>query len=71
MKNEEKTFCTVRKDLLKKGLCVPIGDTAYYCGKEHLEYRYIGEDDEIFEVFFEEKWQEAESMDFDFESSLR
>jgi hypothetical protein len=70
MKNEEKGLCWVRKDLLKKGLCVPIGDVDYYCGEEPLKYHYT-EDDEIFEVFFCGKWQEADSIDFDFESALK
>lgn len=63
--------CTVRKDLLKLGLGVPVGDFFYY-SKEPLPYRWINEDseDETFQVFYRGNWLEAHSIDFDFPLEL-
>lgn len=56
-------YCKIRKDILKKGLAVPIGDK-HYSPSYELQYRWKTEDD--FQVFFMGKWQDAESIDFDF-----
>jgi len=61
---EAQGYCKVRKDLVKKGLSIPIGDK--YCKPiNELKYRW-SEDDTIFQVFYLGEWQDAESIDFDF-----
>lgn len=57
----------IRPDLLAEGTGVPVGDKFYHLS-EPLPYRWKneGEDNEQFQVFFEGKWQDAESIDFDF-----
>jgi hypothetical protein len=57
-------YCEVRKDLLKKGLAVSIGDK--YCSpSQKLQYRW-NEDDTVFQVLYCGEWQDAESIDFNF-----
>lgn len=57
-------YCKVRKDLVKKGLSVSIGNK--YCHPlQELKYRW-SEDDTVFQVFYLGEWQDAESIDFDF-----
>jgi hypothetical protein len=67
MKNLNKQadgYCEVRKDLLKKGLAVSIGDK--YCStSQKLQYRW-SEDDTVFQVLYCGEWQDAESIDFNF-----
>jgi hypothetical protein len=58
----EKTFCTVRKDLVEEGLSVPVGDDTYIESGKY-EYRWVGED---FEILIGDKWLFADSIDFDF-----
>jgi hypothetical protein len=65
MTKTKKSFCTVRKDLLEKELGVPVGDV-YYSEAESLPYRWSGEEEDKFEVLYEGKWQEAYSIDFEF-----
>jgi hypothetical protein len=70
MKREKASagFCIVRPDLVAKNLRVPIGD-GYPLNasneKRPILYRWL-KDDEGFQVFVNEKWQDAESIDFDF-----
>ena len=57
--------CKVRKDLLKKGLSVSIGDK--FCNPtQELKYRW-NEDETEFQVLYLGKWQDAESIDFEFD----
>jgi hypothetical protein len=62
-----KNKCVVRPDLLKRDLSVPVGN-GYYDSAEPIEYRYKneGKDNEQFQVFLNNKWQNAESIDFEF-----
>lgn len=53
----------IRKDLLEMSLGVPVGNT-YYWEDAPLEYRWV--DDTRFEVKYNGEWQEAESMDWEF-----
>lgn len=53
---------TIRKDILSKGLSVPVGE-GYYGSKKALPYRWIGDD---FQVLLKGKWNEAYSIDFEF-----
>ena len=57
-------YCEVRKDLLKKGLAVLIGDK-YHSPSQKLQYRW-NEDDTVFQVLYCGEWQDAESIDFNF-----
>lgn len=59
-----KNKAYIRKDLLEMGLGVPVGNT-YYWEDAPLEYRWVNENH--FEVFYNNEWQEAESMDWEFE----
>lgn len=60
----EENFCTVREDLIEQELAVPIGDE-FYCDTAPLLYRWRNNDAD-FEVFYNGKWQEAYSIDFEF-----
>ena len=57
----------IRKDLQEQELGVPVGDT-YFFGKEQLNSRWINEDEEneTFQVFYENKWLDAFSIDWDY-----
>lgn len=59
----------LRKDLLEKSIAVPIGKN-YYTSSKPLPYRYVGKDAMDFEVYLNGSWQEAESIDFEFDNSL-
>ena len=52
---------TVREDILEQKLSVPVGSD-YYGSSAPLAYRWKGDE---FQVFLNEKWQTAESIDFD------
>lgn len=54
--------CTIRPDLLKNGLGVPVGDV-YYFDSDPIPYRWIGE---IFQVLILGVWLTACSIDFEF-----
>lgn len=60
MKNPK--FAIVRKDILEREENVPVGND-YYGENKPLEYRWKGEE---FQVKINGKFQEAESIDFDF-----
>lgn len=54
--------CKIRKDILDQNLSVPVGNE-YYGGVEPLKYRW---NKDQFQVFYKDKWQLAESIDFEF-----
>jgi hypothetical protein len=57
--------CKLRADLLDKGLSVPIGVSGWLNDATILNYKW--EDADVsFKVFFNGKWEDAESIDFDF-----
>lgn len=61
MKNKQKT-CKVRADILNQNLAVPIGNV-YYGESKPLPYRWRKD---VFQVFYNNKWEFAKSVDFDF-----
>lgn len=65
-------FAVIRKDLVKQSLSVPVGDS-YVSGVlgQRFEYRWVNEDEpgEQFQVFHDGSWQDAESIDFDFQNN--
>ena len=50
----------VRRDLVEKGLSVPVGDLMC-AGSRTYKSRWKGED---FEIFYRGKWRDAMSVDF-------
>lgn len=58
-----KLKATIRKDLMKQGLSVPVADY-YYSGRKPLPCRWIGDD--RFEVYHSNQWRLAYSIDWDF-----
>lgn len=63
-------FCTVRKDLSSKGISIPVGKGYKSFGQfEKVAYRWrsVGTDNDTFEVRVNGMWQEANSIDFEFE----
>lgn len=54
----------VRLDILKNKESVPVGD-GYYGEEQRLPYRWVN-NDEDFQVYLDGKWQEAQSIDFQF-----
>ena len=58
----ERPFCTVRPDLTDLGLSVPVGDT--FVNKGEYQYRWLNHD--VFQIFYEGKWCDANSVDFMF-----
>lgn len=61
-------LCRIHKNILKKGLAVPIGDK-HASPSYDLQYRWLREDESNaqFQVFYLGEWQDAESIDFDFD----
>jgi len=55
----------MRPDLKEEQQGIPIGTVEFWFGEGKLEYRWR-DNDKIFEVFYLEKWQEAQSIDFNF-----
>ncbi len=51
----------IRKDLRNRGIGVPVGETYYY-GSQPLWSKWIKDK---FMVYYDNKWQEAESIDWD------
>lgn len=66
VKGIEYSTATIRKDLLKQELLVPLGENDYYGWADPLPYRWTGEDGEDFQVYHNGKWKFAQSIDFDF-----
>jgi len=58
----------IREDLIEDELSVPVGK-GYYSKPDPLPCRWVneGEQDEAFEVYLNGKWQEAMSIDFDWD----
>lgn len=54
----------VRKDLIARKLSVPVGGE-YFSKRKRLKYRWKN-NDSIFQVFLNNRWQTAESIDWDF-----
>lgn len=65
MKKTKKSFCTVRKDILDMKLGVPVGNF-HYSDNKPLPYRWSDEQDGKFEILYKGRWQEAYSIDFEF-----
>lgn len=65
IKGIEYSTTTIRKDILKQNLRVPVGND-YYGSAEALPYRWTGEDGEDFQVYHNGKWKFAQSIDFEF-----
>lgn len=57
-------YCRIRKEILDKALAVSIGDK-YQSPHYDLQYRWLN-DDTNFQVFYLGEWQDANSIDFDF-----
>lgn len=53
----------IRNDLLKSKLAVPVGNFYYFSAKPLL-YRWKND---LFQVFLDNKWLNAESIDWDFQ----
>ena len=68
MKTEAAGYCRIHKNILDKGLAVPIGDK-HASPSYDLQYRWIKteESESQLQVFYLGKWQDAESIDFDFD----
>ena len=58
-----KHYCTIRKDVRKHLLAVPIGNY-FEGGSKPLEYRWASS--VKFQIFYKGKWRNAQSIDFDF-----
>jgi len=56
-------FAKMRTDLWNGRLSVPVGES-YFLSQKKVPYRWIG--DETFQVFYKGKWQEAQSIDWEF-----
>lgn len=57
--------CVVRRNIIKKGLAVPLEDGVYYGEPHPLPYQWSHDDEEL-KVLYKGKWHIAESVDFDF-----
>ena len=57
--------CRLRTDLFNKGLSVPIGTTGWLNDQTPLKYRWK-DCGCSFQVYFNGKWEDAESIDFEF-----
>ena len=56
----------LRSDLIKKNLSAPVGD-GFYSESLPLAYKWVTiDDEEVFHVKLNNRWQKAESIDFDF-----
>ena len=61
-----KPRCRVRADIVAQAIGVPVGDDFRF-GDEWTPYRWVGENNEQFEIFHKDEWQTAMSVDFEFE----
>lgn len=55
-------FARIREDIWLDNLSVPVGD-GYYSSRVKIPYRW---NKKKFQVFYKGKWQEAQSIDFEF-----
>lgn len=60
--DEQVKICSVREDLIKDRLSVPVGNISIKEGK--YEYRWVDED--TFQILVKGEWMDAESIDFSF-----
>lgn len=55
-------FCEVRK-----GLDVPYGDQGKFLQEgRRYQYKWVGDDEDVFKILVDGIWEEAYSIDFDF-----
>lgn len=60
-----KHLCTLRRDLFESGLGAPVGnDNEFIIDDKRYKYRWLGDQ---FQVKFEGIWENAYSIDFDFD----
>ena len=57
--------CRLRADLIEQGLSINLNGQLLSDSRE-LEYNWLDDGSDYFEVFFGGEWIEAESIDFDF-----
>lgn len=66
----ENGYCVVRKDILNGKLFVPLSvrneRNVYYGEKHPLQYRWLEDVYEQFQVLHQGEWMDAESIDFEF-----
>lgn len=63
----DQGYCVVRKDILKAKLSVPLKDGTFYYGQKYpLQYRWLEDIWESFQVLHQGEWLDAESIDFEF-----
>lgn len=62
---KHENVCSIRKDILERGLGVPVG-FYYASGKQLYKYRWTGKGAEVFQIWYRGKWNTAESIDFEF-----
>jgi len=56
----------VRTDLIADELSVPVGNKWVSSGEFDARWEHEGTDKEQFQIYFEEKWVDAYSIDFEF-----
>jgi len=66
MTKEITLVCKIRADLISQNLGIPVGTGHIPKEDEKNKFKFRWVNDEIFEIFYKGKWQEAESIDFDF-----
>lgn len=57
--------CKIRRDLIQKGLRVPIAH-AYIGTDREYGYRWTGKGGNIFQIWYRGNWNTAQSIDFEF-----
>ena len=55
--------CTIRKDLLQRGLAVSVGKEFVF---SHGPFYYIWSNEDDFQILLHGEWQNAQSIDFEF-----
>ena len=64
-------LCKIRKEISHYG--IPYGIEGKYIPKEmkdsDIPYRWLDEDECDFQIFIDDKWQDADSIDFDFSNN--
>jgi hypothetical protein len=55
----------IRADILEQELRVPVGEE-YYGSADPIPYRWKDDGDDVFEVYHNGSWKEAQSIDFEF-----
>ena len=64
-------LCRLRLDLYKNKTAIRLGGDCWhegdwFCSLEPLEYNWLNDGEDYFEVLYKGEWVEAESVDFDF-----